>query len=481
MTLPLKESRVLLVCMVISGSIIGLLIDEADGSRKMKDKIFLIWSGNNTVAQKVKNILETEHSYICVVGGSFESGAQMLTIGDTVLKQMKGCNQAIVIFQNKANNTISNNLYFELGFVASSYGLKKIHCVKRKSETITLPSDFDNSFVKGLEADSDDMFAQNIVKYFMGRQKLSVETNRMWIINNRHIVHEMIQAHYSDMGSKCSDYELAQYILFYMQAAVMFQDDEKVLNELKNFKKRFGNDFSEELNESVNISIALLDIQTSLKSSDDIVYIGDEDFRRYYNSCKDILSDIKDDDSGIYDEWAKAIAAENLAYVCVLYAGNPDLDKTMKEYLSDKTIQYGNICLGFLDKLEEGSRYLENNDHIGIIAVFKAYLYRHLFIAYRDKDKDEAGKWLQLAAKTRRQLVRNFDDNTVDSKIYSNFEMEYYVSLIEYILFFGKDSIDPFDYMVYMKDIDEYIAKIEKTDSIHAFVKQIENQRQKLD
>ena len=58
--------------------------------------------------------------------------------------------------------------------------------------------------------------------------------------------------------------------------------------------------------------------------------------------------------------------------------------------------------------------------------------------------------------------------------------MEYYVSLIDYILIFGKETIDPFDYMVYMKDIDEYIAKNEQTDSIHAFVKQIEKQRNKL-
>lgn len=446
----------------------------------MKDKIFLIWSGNNIIAQKVKTILETEHSYICIVGGSFEAGGQMLTVGDTVIKQMKGCNQAIIIFQNKDNNTISNNLYFELGFVASSYGLKKIHCVKRKTDNITLPSDFDNSFVKGLPADTDGLFARNIVDYFMGRQKLSVETNKMQIINNRHIVHEMIQAHYSDMGSKCSDYELAQYILFYMQAAVMFQDDDKILNELKNFKKRYGNEFSEELNESVSLSIGLLDIQTELKSNSDVVYLEDEDFRRYYTFCKDILDDIKDDNSGTYDEWAKAIASENLAYACALYACNPDVNQSMKDYLSDRTIQYGNKCLELLDELENTSKRLENNDHIGIIAVFRAYLYRHLFIAYRNKDMEEAGKWLQLSTKTRKQLVRNFDDNTVDSKIYNNFEMEYYVSLIEYILFFGKETIDPFDYMVYMKDIDEYIAKNEQTDSIHAFVKQIEKQRNKL-
>lgn len=446
----------------------------------MKDKIFLVWSGNNTVAQKVKRILETEYNYICVVGGSFESGSPMLTVGDTVLRQMKSCNQAIVIFQNRKDNTISNNLYFELGFVASSYGLKKIHCVKRRGDKIELPSDFDNSFVKGLDAEDDDLFSRNIVTYFLSRQKLSVETNKMWIINNRHIVHEMIQAHYSDLGSKCSDYELAQYVLFYMQASVMFQDDNKTLNELISFKKRYGNEFSEELSEAVNLSIALLDVQVCLKNNSETVYLTDEDFRRYYSSCKDILDDIKDDDSGTFDEWAKVIASENLAYACMLYSCNPEVDSNMRDYLLDKTIKYGNLCLDYINILEELTHGIENNDSIGLIAVFKAYIYRHLFIANKGRHDNEAGKWIKLALKERKQLVVNFDNNSVDSKIFNNFEMEYYLSLIEYIEFFGKNNVDPFDYMMYMKDIDGFIAKMEKTDSIHAFVKQIENQRKKL-
>ena len=47
------------------------------------------------------------------------------------------------------------------------------------------------------------------------------------------MIHEMLQVHYSDLGSKCSDYELAQYVMFYMQASVMYQDEEKALGELK--------------------------------------------------------------------------------------------------------------------------------------------------------------------------------------------------------------------------------------------------------
>ena len=52
----------------------------------MRDKIFLIWSGNKTVAEKVKKILEDEYNYICFVGGNFETNTLMLSIGDTVMQ-----------------------------------------------------------------------------------------------------------------------------------------------------------------------------------------------------------------------------------------------------------------------------------------------------------------------------------------------------------------------------------------------------------
>ena len=74
----------------------------------MKDKIFIIWSGSDRAAQLVKRTLEQEHKYICIVGGSFESSKQMLTVGDTVIRQMISCNQAIVIFQNSLSDFLND-------------------------------------------------------------------------------------------------------------------------------------------------------------------------------------------------------------------------------------------------------------------------------------------------------------------------------------------------------------------------------------
>lgn len=144
----------------------------------MKDKVFIAWSGSNEIAFRVKSILEKKYNYVCSIGGNSDNNSKFSSVGDTVIQQIKSCNQAIVIFQNRRDGSVSNNLFFELGYVMAMYGMKKVHCVKRKNEEVILPSDFDNSFVETLnESGDDEAFAKNIVSYFISRQKcLSMRT-----------------------------------------------------------------------------------------------------------------------------------------------------------------------------------------------------------------------------------------------------------------------------------------------------------------
>ena len=142
----------------------------------MKDNIFIGWSGSSDIAVAVKKELESKYNYRCFIGGNADNSSSFASVGDTVIRQIKSCNQAIIIFQNRSDGAVSNNLFFELGFVLASYGQPKVHCVKRETERIVLPSDFDNSFV---EAVSDDDFVGGIIKYFIDRQKLSVNTNKI--------------------------------------------------------------------------------------------------------------------------------------------------------------------------------------------------------------------------------------------------------------------------------------------------------------
>ena len=246
----------------------------------MRGKVFIAWSGTRSVAEKVKRILDTEYDYICYIGGNSDNSSQYSSVGDTIIQQIKNCNQAIVIFQNKADGNVSNNLFFELGYVLSRYGTRKIHCVKKKDEKIVLPSDFDSSFVEPIQSDDEESFARGIVNCFLERQKMSIVEYKMWLIDNRYKIKEKIASHYSQEGSKCSDYELAQYLIFYMQAAHMFDDEAKVRREIEKFHKEHNNEFSLELRCSVKMCLAFFKMTSSIQPSLDnsAVYIGEDDF-----------------------------------------------------------------------------------------------------------------------------------------------------------------------------------------------------------
>ena len=99
----------------------------------MKDNIFIVWSGNHgqQLATQTKNKLES-HGYHCIVGG--EGGLKNgMHVGTAIISQMQTCTQAIVIVQKKENGSISNNLFFEWGFLISHLGDKKVHARRRHS------------------------------------------------------------------------------------------------------------------------------------------------------------------------------------------------------------------------------------------------------------------------------------------------------------------------------------------------------------
>ena len=141
--------------------------------------------------------------------------------------------------------------------------------MRPKGEKLFLPSDFDNSFVEPIDDTDMDTLVNGIIDYFLARQKLSVDANKMQLINNRYRIKEYIKRHFSEQGSKCSDYELAQYLLFYVQAAQMFDDINSVRNELQTFKHTFQYSFSKELSTSVDICLTFFELYSGIKIDED--------------------------------------------------------------------------------------------------------------------------------------------------------------------------------------------------------------------
>ena len=152
----------------------------------------------------------------------------------------------------------------------------------------------------------------------------------------------------------------------------------------------------------------------------------------------------------------------------------------MRRYLWERVVYYGEMCLRFIVSLEDRTPSKENNDSIGLIGLFRAYIYRHMFNASIVVKQEKSEEWLIATLKERKNLLRNFDNNSIDSQIYFNFEMEYYLSLVEYLDYSNKANIDPFDYMMYLSDLDAFISHFENRNNMDAYVQKIVNQRKKF-
>lgn len=440
----------------------------------MKDKVFIAWSGSNTVALQVKRLLEKKYNYGCSIGGNAENNSKFSSVGDTVIQQIKSCNQAIIIFQNRKDGKVSNNVFFELGYVMAMYGMKKVHCVKRLKEEVILPSDFDNSFLEPIDdQDDNDVFAEGIVNYFISRQKMSINENKMFLINNRYLIHDKIVSHYSEAGSKCSDYELAQYMLFYMQAAHMFGDERKTQKEISRFKQLHNYEFSNELSLAVNMCLSFFDLVTNVKFSekDNEIYVDQAVFWKFKNAYTSYNDEIVDDDMGIFDEWAEVFIFEHLTYAFVLFARNETISPEMKNTLYEKAKENALEAIQSIERLEASAPCIENNDEIGLISLLKAYVYRNLFLAKDKLGEEDAADWLKLTLKERASLKNNFGGGTIDSQLYNNFCMEYYLSLVNYLT--SSKNIDAFEIEMYKSEMRDYISSVIADSNENLYLKQM--------
>lgn len=443
----------------------------------MKDRVFIAWSGTSEIALKVKNVLENRCSYKCFIGGNGTNDSNFASVGDTVLQQIKSCNQAIVIFQKRKDGFISNNLFFELGYALASYGQTKVHCVKLASEKLSLPSDFDNSFVEPIDDSNIEVLVNDIVDYFLARQKLSVNTNKMYLINNRYLIKEYIKRHFSEQGSKCSDYELAQYLLFYTQAAQMFDDVNTVRNELQAFKQAYQYNFSTELTISVDICLTFFDLYMGIRidNNNNVAYIDKATYRKVKEKFESIELDIIEDNTGIFDEWAKVFTCDYMVFATNLFLGNPELTDERKIRVAKKTIGLADECIARIEKLQAVAPIIENNDHIGILSLFKSYIFEHKFIAYDSLGEVEAVEWLQKTKREKSSLRKHFDHGTVDSHLSENLDMEYNLTLIKYLSYSEKLDLDEEEIEECVEEIGDFLEKTQNRTSNNKFMEKIAN------
>ena len=408
----------------------------------MKGVVFVGWSGSNDLAIEVKRKIE-QKDYHCIVGGNLELTGNEVFVGGTIISQLQKSNQAIFLIEKKDTGYISNNLMFELGYALSKFTTtaKKVHLyyidINEADEVI--PSDLRGAWATHLSRSdySKDSLSEIILDDFLNKQDILVPENKMGIVNSWYNTSHEIDIHFTNPGY--SDYELAQYVLFYVQASYMFDFVETAYSKLHNLLKHV-NPESHALFNAVSLALVSLELFGKTRRNGDLLYLDFIDFDEIYEKFTNIFDDVmkydnvgsKHTDSNVLSElalWMLAIGKEHQHYACALYLSNPEIDDADLPLIRDYVISIGEEVLQLCDELINLNQ--TTNQEFAIL--LKAYVYRNLAKVYdrEGNSLEMANNYYQYSFDTRKKLMDYYSKLDIDSTLIKNFEMEYYLSLSE--------------------------------------------------
>ena len=141
----------------------------------------------------------------------------------------------------------------------------------------------------------------------------------------------------------------------------------------------------------------------------------------------------------------------------------------------EKSKYWAEVAFQDLKLLENSAPIRDNNDHKGILSLFYAYVYRNLFLSCKKLgDKKGELEWLIKTKKERTMLKTNFEVGSIDSQLYDNFSMEYYLTLIEYLSYAEELELDEDDIEDYRDEIKTYLKETKRQSEHSKYVERID-------
>ncbi|MBQ9945503.1 MAG: nucleotide-binding protein [Clostridia bacterium] len=436
----------------------------------MKGRIFIAWSGTNDIALKVKDYLETQ-DYTGVVGGAARATTGLF-VGHTVLDEINHCNQAIFIVQKKDNGNISNNLMFEFGYSLAKFNSNKIHVfyVDIDQNDDTIPSDIQGIWADYYNTKNCTDVAKTITEKFLSDQKYIIPEDKMSVVNNYYGIKDLL-LHYTE-SPKCSEYELAQYILFFAIASYMHTNEKEALACLQDFTKRLYNP-SKELALAASLAICYIETLSCIQKTAETLFLKKEDFRTANRKLGNMAEEVELWEEDDFSQWLLVIIYDVINYAQILYASNPDTKPERREAYLRESINYAENCLAICDKLLMSPQ----NQHF--TELFKAYMYRNLATAHKmlNSDDNTIRALLSSSYKMRESLWDHYNEaQRINAIILENFEMEYFLALSEELEYM-EDELDRDDFK---EECEDYILRVqaanrEKSHFIHKIELNIKN------
>ena len=145
---------------------------------EFKSKVFIVWGGNKSLADKVATRLKDSKTDACVGGDINKSGSDFY-IGPTVINQMKNSTDAVIL-ATAENDAITGryrfreNLMFELGYLLNRISHKRIYVFVIDAKRGSLPSDLHGGWTYEVPAHLSSEIDQSAWSARTFREKRSV-------------------------------------------------------------------------------------------------------------------------------------------------------------------------------------------------------------------------------------------------------------------------------------------------------------------
>lgn len=379
--------------------------------------IFIGWSGNKSLADKVAKLINQSKAHSAIVGGG---APKDMYVGAQVIGQINKCNSAILLVENKAEDgQISSNLMFEWGYIMAKMSPNSICTVLINKSHRDLPSDLLGTWVSEVRFDrengDEEEFARQIYERYL--RDIDDESKICYFddINDW----KRLFANLKENTDLPED-DVCRQILTGCLAAYYYQDN-------RQFRKMLdGVSGSLAVNETVAFAKAYVDVflesENMTKALPHTVFFeGIEVFE----STLVRKSKLPEKISILLD----ILCLDVYGLSCALYLKNTDIDEETRGYCAEQARERLGKMIESLDGLPE-----DYDPNPCLVQLLKSYANNDLAHLYKDSfgDKEKFLSYLAVSVDERKNLHRSFVAAYAgNSLLATKFEQEYVVALSE--------------------------------------------------
>ena len=404
------------------------------------NNIFIGWSGNKSLADKISELMVENTDARAIVGGGQPKD---MFIGAQVIEQINRCDSAILLIEDK-NGMISSNLMFEWGYIYAKYPVSNIHAFLLNKESKELPSDLMGSWVNEISYDktstTEQELAEKILKIYLENSKNTTIRNYFDLINEWKSVYT-----YLIDNTPKSNKTFCEYILAGCLAAYYYQDNKLLRQALNNLN------VSNALNIVLQFAKAYVDI--FIQSENMTKPLSQQDYfnvmqvfetiiirKRQFSNDIEMLIDILN-----YD----AYGLSN-----VLFLKNNDIDDETKAFCANKAKECFEKDFELI-KLFENE--FKNNDCL--LSLLKSYIFNDIGHLYKDafSDKKLFLENLTKSVENRKKLHQTFVSNYPKNIfLATKLEQEYIIALSEQCNYMENSVIKTMQKNIVMAKFEEW-------------------------